>query len=97
MFNASRLSEAARVPFVKRVSGCHAFPYLAGSITYKETGSLKLAQEQLVRANIAITGDIYVHPDGEEVDRTAEILGKTLGGICGKSVVNPVLETGTVQ
>ncbi len=89
--------KAAGVPYVERASGCHAFRHLVGSVIHKETGSLKLAQEQLGHSNISITGNIYVHPDGEEVDRTAEILGKTLGGICGKSVVNPVLERGRVQ
>ena len=89
--------KAAGVQYVKRASGCHAFRHLVGSVIHKETGSLKLAQEQLGHSSISITGDIYVHTDGEQVDSTAEILGKTLGGICGKSVVNPVLETGTVQ
>jgi hypothetical protein len=54
-------------------------------------------QEQLGHSNISITGDIYVHTDDEQVDRTAEVIGKALGGICGKSVVSPVLESGSVQ
>jgi integrase len=88
--------KAAGVQFVKRALGCRAFRHLVGSVIHKETGSLKLAQEQLGHSNISITGDIYVCPDGEEVDRTAEILGKTLGGIRGQSVVNPVLGSGSV-
>ncbi len=56
-----------------------------------------MAEERLGHSNISITEDIYVHPDCEEVDRAAEILGEALGEICGKSVVNPVLESGSVQ
>ena len=89
--------KAAGVQYVKRALGCHAFRHLVGSVIHKETGSLKLAQEQLGHSNISITGDIYVHTDDEQVDRTAEILGKTLGGICGKSVVNPPLGSEIVQ
>ena len=89
--------KAAGVPYVKRASGCHAFRHLVGSVIHKGTGSVKLAQEQLGHANISITGDIYTHVDDEQVDRTAEVIGKALGGICGKSVVDPVLESESVQ
>ncbi len=89
--------KAAGVPFVKRASGCHAFRHLAGSVIHKETGSLKLAQEQLGHSNISTTGDIYVHTDDEQLDRIAEVLGKALGGICGKSVVETVQGSESVQ
>ncbi len=88
--------KAAGVPFVKRASGCHAFRHLVGSVIHKETGSLKDAGEQLGHADVSTTGNIYVHVDDEQIDRNAEILGRVLG-ICGKSVVNPVLESERVQ
>jgi integrase len=88
--------KAAGVPYVKRASGCHAFRHLVGSVIHKETGSLKDAGEQLGHADVSTTGNIYVHVDDEQIDRNAEIVGRVLG-TCGKSVVNPVLESGSVQ
>lgn len=88
--------KAAGVPYVKRASGCHAFRHLAGSVIHKETGSLKDAGEQLGHADVSTTGNIYVHLDEEQVSRNAEILGRVLG-ICGKSVVNPVQGSESVQ
>ena len=89
--------KAAGMPCVKRASGCHAFRHLVDSIIHKETRSLKMVQEQLGHSDIKTTGNIYVHTDDEQVDRSAEILAKALGGSCGKSVVNAVSEKGSVQ
>jgi integrase len=88
---------AVGIPYVKRASGCHAFRHFVGSIIHKLTGSLKLAQEQLGHSNVGTTGDIYVHTDEEEVDRSAEVLGNALKEVCGKSVVKTVFEKGRVQ
>lgn len=85
------------IPYVKRASGCHAFRHLVGSIIHKETGSLKMAQEQLGHSDVGTTGNIYVHTDDEQVNRSAEILGNALNDICGKSVVSPGFEKGSVQ
>lgn len=89
--------KAAGIQYVKRASGCHAFRHLVGSIIHKETGSLKMAQEQLGHSNVGTTGDIYVHTDDEQVNRSAEILGNALGDICGKSVVSAAFGKGSVQ
>jgi len=89
--------KAAGIPYAKRASGCHAFRHLVGSVIHKETGSLKLAQEQLGHSNVSTTGDIYVHTDDDQMDRNAEILGKVLGGICGRSVVETDQGKGIVQ
>jgi len=89
--------KAAGVPYVARASGCHAFRHLAGSVINKGSGNLKLAQTQLGHADVSTTGNIYVHVDDEQIDRAAEILSETLGGICGKSVAKPPLEKGIVQ
>jgi integrase len=89
--------KAAGIPYVKRFSGCHAFRHLVGSIIHKETGSLKMAQEQLGHSNVGTTGDIYVHTDDEQVDRSARILGNALGISCGKSVVDEDMEKGSIQ
>ena len=92
-----RCSKRAGVPFVKRVSGCHAFRHLAGSVIHKQTGTPKLAQEQLGHSNISTTGDIYVHPEDEQIHRTAEILGKTLRNCCGRSVEETAPGSESVQ
>lgn len=89
--------KAVGIPYVKRASGCHAFRHLAGSIIHKETGSLKMAQEQLGHADVGTTGNIYVHTDDELVNRSAEILGNVLGDSCGLTVVETVSEKGSVQ
>ena len=89
--------DTAGIPYVKRASGCHAFRHLVGSVIHKETGSLKMAQEQLGHSNVSTTGDIYVHTDDELVNRSAEILGNVLGVICDRSVVSPGFEKGSVQ
>ena len=77
--------KAGGIQYVKRVSGCHAFRHLVGSIIHKETGSLKMAQEQLSLSDVGTTGNIYVHTDNEMINRSGEILGNALGDICGKS------------
>ncbi len=89
--------KAAGIPYIKRASGCHAFRHLVGSIIHKQTGSLKMVQEQLGHSNVGTTGDIYVHTDDEQVNRSAEILGNALEDVCGKSVVNAAFGKGSVQ
>ena len=56
-----------------------------------------MVQEQLGHSDVATSGNIYVHPDDEQVDRNAEILGNVLGNTCGKSVVSSDLEKENVQ
>ena len=76
--------EKAGVPFQKRASGCHAFRRFVASVIHKQTGSLKLAQEQLGHSTLSTTADIYTSVDEEQVAETAEALGKAF---CGRSVV----------
>ena len=76
--------EKAGIPFQKRASGCHAFRRFVASMIHKETGSLKLAQQQLGHSTLATTADIYTSVDEEQVAETAEALGKVF---CGRSVV----------
>jgi integrase len=89
--------KAAGIPYVKRASGCHAFRHLVGSIIHKETGSLKMAQEQLGHSNTGTTGYIYVHTEDEQINRSAEILGNALDDEGGRSVVKTVFGKGSVQ
>ncbi len=89
--------EKAGVPFQKRASGAHMFRHLAGSIIHKETGSLKLAQSLLGHSNVATTGDIYTHVDRDQMNHTAEVLGKVFAGTCGRSVVETVPKESVVQ
>jgi integrase len=51
---------------------------------HKQTGSLKLAQQQLGHSTLSTTADIYTPVDEEHVAETAEALGKVF---CGTSVV----------
>jgi len=51
---------------------------------HKQTGSLKLAQQQLGHSTLSTTADIYTAVDEEQVAETAEALGKAF---CGRSVV----------
>jgi integrase len=74
----------AGVPFQNRPSGCHAFRRFVASLIHKQTGSLKLAQQQLGDSTISTTADIYTSVDEEQVAETAEALGKVF---CGRSVV----------
>jgi integrase len=89
--------EAAGVPYRKRVSGCHAFRHLVGSVIHRETGSIKLAQKQLGHSNISTTADIYTHVDDREMDQAASVLGRVLGAFCGQSVVKTAEEPESVQ
>jgi integrase len=68
-----------------------------GSILHKEAESFKMAQEQLGHSDVGTTGNIYVHTDDEQVNRSAEILGNALGDICGRSVVSLAFGKGSVQ
>src|SRR6516225_4709699 len=68
--------EKAGVPFQKRASGCHAFRRFVASTIHKQTGSLKLAQQQLGHLTLSTTADIYTSVDAEQVAETAEALGK---------------------
>jgi integrase len=76
--------EKAGIPFQKRASGCHAFRRFVASVIHKQTGSLKLAQQQLGHSTLSTTADIYTSVDEEQMDKTAEALGKAF---CGTSVV----------
>src|SRR5215471_3831656 len=74
----------AGIPFQKRASGCHAFRRFVVSVIHKQTGSLKLAQQQLGNSTLSTTADIYTCVDEEQVAETAEALGKAF---CGRRVV----------
>src|SRR5262245_2107183 len=74
----------AGIPFEKRASGCHAFRRFVASMIHKQTGSLKLAQQQLGHSTLSTTADIYTSVAEEQVAETAEVLGKAF---CGRSVV----------
>jgi integrase len=76
--------QRAGIPFQKRASGCHAFRRFVASMIHKQTGSLKLAQQQLGHSTLSTTADIYTSVDEEQVTETAEALGKAF---CGRSVV----------
>ena len=60
------------------VSGFHLLRHTAGTLLHKQTGSLKLTQKQLGHAQMAITADLYVHPDEEEMRRAGEALGQMI-------------------
>ena len=76
--------EKAGIPFRKGASGCHAFRRFVASVIHKQTGSLKLAQQQLGHSTLSTTADIYTAVDDQQVAETAEVLGKSF---CGTSVV----------
>jgi integrase len=76
--------DKAGIPFQKRASGCHAFRRFVASMIHKQTGSLKLAQQQHGHSTLSTTADIYTAVDEEQVAQTADALGKAF---CGRSVV----------
>ena len=55
----------AGIPFQKRASGCHAFRHFVAPMIHKQTGSLKLAQQQLGHSTLSTTADIYTFVDEE--------------------------------
>ena len=59
--------------------------------------SVQITQEQLDHSDVGTTGNIYVHTDDEQINRSAEVLGNALGDICGRSVVSLAFEKGSVQ
>jgi hypothetical protein len=54
------------------------------STIHKQTGSLKLEQQQLGHSTLSTTADIYTCVDEEQVAETVEASGKVF---CGRSVV----------
>ena len=57
-----------------RTHGFHIFRHSAGSIIHKQTGSMKLAQVQLGHATMAMTSDVYVHTDHDQLERAGVAL-----------------------
>ena len=61
-----------------RSHGFHIFRHSAGSIIHKQTGSMKLAQVQLGHSTMAMTSDVYVHTDHDQLERAGVALADAI-------------------